>query len=132
MAARVPRLPCSKTTSVPSPYQQLIDLHLRAPEALPFASYLDYHLRNGYVVAHPDFMFMMIPVNSEELRSGRNPYEMSVAPVDCWYLSSMAGEMGLAWQYEPFPLPYYAFHRDHGTRKSLSIWPRHRLKQRTA
>lgn len=113
-----------------TPYGQAQLVHARS-SAVPFLEYVEHHLKNGYVVSTPKFFWMAITTRHDQLAQGANPYDIRAKNPDCWYLSLLAGDMALAWLYEPFPLTYYAFHRERGLRKRLSIWPRHRLRART-
>lgn len=76
--------------------------------------------RGAYVKVTPDFFWIAEPQH----------YRSRVV-YDCWLMIALAGDMTKAWDHEPFPLPWYAFERQHHGRNRLSIWPRARLKTLT-
>lgn len=114
-----------------SPFERMVQLHEREPEAQPFGDYVAWHLRHGFVFSTPEVFLMAVAVVKTELRNGRHPPQVALAKPDCWLVSSLAGDLAAAWALEPYPLPWFAFTRRRGRKTNLKFWPRNLIKRKT-
>lgn len=115
-----------------SPYQQVTQMYDEHPEEMPFAHYLEVHLRRGYVYSNPEFFWMAVPVVKAELLDGQHPLEIPMGKPDCWYISALAGDMVKAWNCEPYPLEWIGFERGDADGKRLRFYERVRLRAHTS
>lgn len=114
-----------------TPFEQIEAQYLARPRQEPFFSYIDWHLRHGFVFSRPDFFMMGRPV----LRAA--PPEMILDPrclfareiCDTWYLHAAAGNMGQMWAIQPWPLPWFCWTRLHDEQSELIFCSATRLKR---
>lgn len=114
-----------------SPWEQIQQLYLAAPEEQPFGYYFSIHLERGYVYSTPEFFWMGMPHVKAELEAGKHPMTIPSGKPDCWYISVLAGDMIKAWGVEPYPLTWLGFDRGPVGRKKLKFYERSRLRVRT-
>lgn len=102
-----------------SPYEKMMGWFEASDEDKPFAWYLDWYSRNGFVYATPSFFIMGKAIKKDA----------TAHQADCWFIAGMAGDMSHAWGIMPWPLPWIAFERSNGGEKRLAFYRASDLKR---
>lgn len=113
-----------------SPYQQIQAKYAEFPQEQPFAWYVDWHARHGFVFATPEFFIMGRAVN-KAFFEGRGPI-LEAIPIgfaDTWYIHAMAGDMQRAWDILPAPLPWLAWERVLDGKRELRFYSAAEVKR---
>ena len=96
-----------------SPYARIEAEYLKHPKEEPFVNYVEWHARNGFVFARPDFFAMGRPVKRnappKEILDPKMLFESQ--DCDCWYIHAAAGNMARMWQIVPWELPWICWTR---------------------
>lgn len=114
-----------------SPYERVEALYIASPEARPFAWYVDYHHRHGFVFSRPDYFIMGRPVIKEADPSliCELTHRFPSGQCNCWFIFAMAGNMMRAWDIMPWPMPWFAWEREQGGRRDLRFYPTERIRK---
>jgi len=109
-----------------TPFEQAAEIY--AADGMRLEDKLPYYRRYG-VVYHTDRCFLAaVPVRTADLRGGLF-CAVKADVADCWFMAVRTGDISAAWDFEPYPLPFYAFQK-RGSR--LHIWPRDRIRALTS
>jgi hypothetical protein len=81
------------------------------PCARSFTEDVEAHLLHGFVVSRPDLFIMFRPVvRSADPRLIVDPqHRFNSAECDCWHVFLAAGNLAIAWRFEPWPLPWLSW-----------------------
>ena len=103
--------PPGRTSSV-APFALAKAVYWQEPCARSFEEDLDWHLKTGYVVSRPEFFAMARPVDKNAAASLIVNPGISFSKPDCWHIWLVAGDMMMALDALPFPLPFISFERN--------------------
>lgn len=110
-----------------SPRERMEERYKREHHEMPFEELVERHKSRGVVVDTPSLFLLMVPTH----RSLVSGIPNRSAQPDCWFISALSGNLSEAWRHEPYPLPFYAFHRQGKYGKRLRVVKRSRLRMLT-
>lgn len=114
-----------------SPYDQLETLYDQHPQELPFAWYVHWHIKFGFVLSRPDVFVMGRPIVKRVAEANGvtmdEPEPGQAA--DTWFVHAAAGDLQRAWELIPWNLPYVAWERVLDRQRDLRFYDAGRVRR---
>jgi hypothetical protein len=116
-----------------SPYETIAQKYFDHPQEAPFGDYVEWFLRNGYVISNPEYFVMgkncrrLAPV--EHICDCTHVFDEQDS--DCWYVFAMAGNLQQCIANMPYELPWIAFERLIDNKRDLRFYETADIKRLT-
>ncbi len=114
-----------------SPFAQIEAAYAKRPQEEPFANYVDWHLRHGFVFSRPDFFCMGRAVSRKAPpKAIRDPlHDWHGTERDAWFIHAASGNCAKMWEVLPYPLGWVCWTRLHDPLGELTIVDTERLRR---